>query len=543
VPRACQRQIHRRFCFANAAALRKMPVLFAAFLCCGVSYAQQPPAGYRETVLAIQNHIESGDLEGARRILSGAMRAYPSNGGLENLLGIVEVQQGNHDEARQSFSEAIRHSPKLLSAYLNLGRLDLETAAGDLARQAEALRVYESALQIDPHNSEANYEAAAILTRTGKYQESLNHLARLGADEHAKVAVQILVCADEAALGRRAEADKSAEALAADQELTEQDVAVMLPALKAARRADLIEKFLIASEARHPLSASSLRTLGLAQEADGKLVLARATLERAFSADPTSIVPLIDLARVAQESKDNMGALGYLAHARDLRPEDASLSFQFGMICAQMNLFTESEKALTEAVKLAPDNPLYNLDLGIVISYDHDPTQALPYLQKFNVLRSDDPAGYLAIGTAYFRSKDYDNAGPWLARAAGREKTAASANYYLARIAREKGMLDEAVADLTKSDKLKPDQPEVLAELGQIHVQQRKYDEARAELTQALQIDADNYAANFGLLQLYVRTGDPRRAEQTKRFEAVKDQGEQESHEMLRVIEVDRHAP
>lgn len=536
----CRPTIHRLLRFANANALRKAPVLLVSLLSCGIAYAQSFPAGYRQTVLAIQSHIESGDLEGAHRMLAEARRTYANDGGLENLSGVVEVQQGNPVQARRDFTDAIRHNPKLVGAYLNLGRLDLESGDNDPARLSEALGVYESALKIEPQNAEANYEAATILTSRGKYQQSLNHLASLNAAEHAKVTVQILVCADEAALGHRAAADKSASLLATDHDLTEEDVTLILPALKAARRADLIEKLLAAVNARRPLSASGLRTLGLAEEADGKLVLSRSTLEKAFSANPHLVAPLLDLARIARESKDDMGALGYLAHARDLEPKDASIPFQFGMICAQMNLFTESEKALTEAVKLAPDDPLYNLDLGIVISYDHDPTQALPYLKKFVALRPDDPAGPLAIATAYFRAKDYESAEPWLTRAAEFERTAASANYYLGRIAREKGQLHEAVADLTKSDRLKPDQPEVLAELGQIYVQLKRFEEARAELLRALKIDANNYAANFGLLQLYVRTDDPRRAEQTKRFEAVKDQGEQESREMMRVIEVSR---
>ena len=91
--------------------------------------------------------------------------------------------------------------------------------------------------------------------------------------------------------------------------------------------ADLIETLFSAAAARHPLSPAGLRILGLAQEAQGKLQPARATLESAFTAAP-SVDILEDLSRVAQAAGDNQGALGYIAHARDLQPNNASLAFR-----------------------------------------------------------------------------------------------------------------------------------------------------------------------------------------------------------------------
>jgi tetratricopeptide (TPR) repeat protein len=145
----------------------------------------------------------------------------------------------------------------------------------------------------------------------------------------------------------------------------------------------------------------------------------------------------------------------------------------------------------------------------------------------------------LALGIACFRATDYDAATPWLRQAAANVQTAAPAHYFLGRIDREKGQLNDAVAELQESEGLKPDQPDVLAELGQIYIQLKKYPDAERQLDKAIAVDPDNYAANFGLLQLYARTGDSRRADQSKRFDALKDRNEQQSREMMRVIEID----
>src|SRR5262249_50002385 len=125
--------------------------------------------------------------------------------------------------------------------------------------------------------------------------------------------------------------------------------------------------------------------------------------------------------------------------------------------------------------------------------------------------------------------------------AASNEKTAAEAHFYLGRIARQEGHRDEAIAELKQALALQPDQPDTLAELGQICVQSRDFDQATSYFDQALRKDPDNYAANFGLLQLYARTNDPRRDQQAHRFEQVKDMKQEQEKEMMRAIEIRRN--
>jgi tetratricopeptide (TPR) repeat protein len=281
-----------------------------------------------------------------------------------------------------------------------------------------------------------------------------------------------------------------------------------------------------------------LRAFALSQETAGNLVDARKTLEVAFTADPKSTAILVDLARVAKSQKDYQGALGYLAHARDLTPRDARLAYFFGLVCLDLNLLGEARKALDEAVKLEPDNPDYNYVMGSVSAFAQDPELALPYLKKFHSLRPQNSAGILALGTTYFRAKDLDTAAVWLRQAADNPKTAAAAHYYLGRIARQQARLDDAINELKLSNQLKPDRPETLAELGQIYVQQRKFAEAEKELSHALAINPDNYAANFALLQLYARTADPRREQQARRFDEIKNTSESQYQDMMRIIEI-----
>lgn len=495
-----------------------------------------------QEIQAIQQRIEANDIAGARALLQGAQRTHPANGGLENLLGVVEVQEGHRERAEVAFRAAIAHQPTVVGAYLNLARLLLETQGSSEKRRTEALELYQRAVRIDPTNTEAHFQAASLLLESERYAQSLAHLDQLGATDRRRIGPLVVRCADEAALSHKDAADRAASALAQDPGLSEQDIMSALSALRMAHRADILELLLTAVEKRTPLSSGGLRILGLAEEAEGKFAESRATLERAYAARPSDVIVLSDLARIAEERKDYQGALGYLAHARDLQPSNAAFAYEFALDCLKMNLLEEARKAAAQAAQLEPENATYQYGMGMITLAERSALEALPFLLKYHRLRPEDPGGDLALGTVYYRAKDYDAATPWLKKASFNGNTAGRALLYLARIDREKGNLEVAAAELQQSSKIDPSQPDVLAEQGQIDVQRRRYAEAEEALSKALQLDPDNYAANFGLLQLYVRSSDPRRSDQSKRFDALKQRNEELSREMMRVLEIDSSA-
>lgn len=512
--------------------------LFLPFLLWPASARAGTGDSYEQTVLAIQNQIETGNFDEARALIAEATRRYPHNGGLENLVGVVEIQQGHNDAARKAFAAAIADDPHLIGAYLNLSRMDMEAAATQRTARAEALRLCLKVLQLDPSNEEAHYQAATVLFWNQEYRLSLEHLEKLSAPSRTKIGAEALDCGDVAALGSHARTEQAAKALAANPDLTEQDADTCLSTLRAAKRADLIEEVFAAAANHQALSPEGLRTLGLAQEGEGKLPEARTTLEKAFAANDKSVDILEDLTRVAKTAGDDQGALGYLAHARDLQPTNAALAYEFGTVCLRIGLFAEARKAMGEALRLDPDNPDFNLGMGTVVSFSADPSQSLPYLARYHSLRPKDPEGVLALGAANYRAKDYDTASQWLRQAVASPRTAAEAHFYLGRIARQEGRVDEAVSELKQSFALQPAQADSLAELGQISVQRHDFSQAATYLNQALHQDPDNYAANFGLLQLYARTGDTRREQQSRRFDEIKAMRDERERQMMRAIEI-----
>jgi tetratricopeptide (TPR) repeat protein len=514
-------------------------VVFVGFvLSSSISSAQ---SGKEQRILQIQELMQRGDLPEARKLLSQSKKEFPSDAGFDNLLGIIEAQERNYKAAESAFQSAIARAPKFTGAYLNLGRLYLENSSADGEALSKALRTYRNLLRYQPENLEANYQTAVILQLRGDYRGSLEQLSRLPESYRRSAQALSLYCANYAGLGERARTGESAETLIKHQDFSEADVNSILPALAKAQAYDLSVKLLEGLISRDLGSPEARQRLGLLYENLDRLDEARAMLDKSATGEKPltgQIGLLIDLARVAHKQRDFQGALGYLAHARDLEPQNAGIHYFFGLVCIDMNLGVEAHAALEKAVKLEPENPQYNFVMGFVSSYRHNPEEAIPYLEKYLRLKPGDARGKLIIGMAYFRSKNYEAAQTALKDALSERATSAPARYYLGSIARQENRIDDAVRELEQALQIKPDYPDALAELGQCRLQERDYPKAENLLQRALKLDPQHYNANFNLLTLYRRTNDPRADEQTAKFEELKKKREERAQDFLRLIEV-----
>jgi tetratricopeptide (TPR) repeat protein len=281
----------------------------------------------------------------------------------------------------------------------------------------------------------------------------------------------------------------------------------------------------------------------MAYEAAGRLDAARESLEAAASARPDAVPILMDLARVTQKAGDRRGALGYLAHARDLAPNDARIHFLFGMICVELDLGVEAYNSLKKAVELDPENASVNYAMGAVSLHRRDPSEAVPYFRKYAALKPDDPRGPLGVGLAWFKARDFASARPELERAARNPSTAAAANYFLARIAREENDVPRALALVDLALQARPEYADAWAERGLLHLRQRELDAAEKDLRRCLELEPDNYLGNLNLLALYQRARDARQDEQARRVEELSARREEKADEFRRVIEIRPEGP
>ena len=488
-------------------------------------------------LVRIQQSIQSGDLRGARRELQEVLGRLPGEPRIYNLLGVIDAQENNFAAAESNFRRATQLAPRFTGAYVNLGRLYQEHESQPGAVE-KAVDVYQKLLDFEPDNIEANYQVALLLNQLGKFGPSLDHLARLTVGARQRAPVLALRCANNAALGRRAQAEAATKQLSAADDLTEADVLPILPALHAHHADDLAIRLLEAVAKRGLGSNMGLQALAGLEEKQGRFKEARESLEKDLQLEAPSAPVLIRLAKLAYQTGDLEGAVGYLAHARDLEPGNAAIHFFFGMVCIELKLPPEAKQSLKEAVRLDPDNPYYHYALGAVLLQQKNSDEAIPQFRNYRDSRPDDPRGNFALGVAYFDADKLDAARKELESVAARPETRVGANLYLGRLAVREDNLTEAANRLRQAVESDPSSPEPYAELALVHIRRKEFVLAESNLTRALKIAPNDFRSNLNLLVLYQRTKDPRAEPQARRVEQLQKAGEERERLLLRSLEI-----
>ena len=493
----------------------------------------------RVILAEIQQLLEQGDFTTARTRLAQALRKFPNEAALYNFMGVVEAHAGNYRAAELDFQDAVEKAPRFTGAYLNLAHLYQEHPDKIPQALKKALETYQRLLKFEPDNLEANYQLALLLQIQGSFQSSLEHLRRLPVDaQHGPRALAVR-CADYAALEERGQADSAAQELAQRADLLESDVTSILPVLEKHDRPDLEIMLLAALTERKLASSFALYKLGVVYEHQGEYQQAREVLEKISQQGPNAVPLLIELARIADKQGDNKGALGYLAHARDLEPANAATHFFFGMVCVKENLAEEAYRSLKKAVMLDPNNAYYNYAFAAVaVELKEYASESIPYFKKYIELRPQDPRGRLALGAGYFYNYEDEQARKVLEEVADIPQTAAAAHYFLGRVATHQGRFADAIKELEQALAAQPRFADAHAEMGLVFLKQNLYAQAEKSLRQALDQDPDSYTANLNLMILYQRTEDPRAEEQSKRFEKIRQERAGRAQEFLRTIVV-----
>lgn len=491
-----------------------------------------------DVILTIQADISRNQLPEAKAKLASALDRDPDNGGLYNLRGIIEAQEGNFDAARADFSTAVKLSPKLVSAYLNLGRIYQMRSDTQPPELQKAIHTYEQALRIDPSQQEARRKLAMLFEWQGDFAKSLAHLQKLPEAEASRSAALSIRCADLAGLGRKNEARAAAKLLLNSADLSEADVLATLPVLEA-KNLDEITRELIEGLAQRSLAtARSLEHLAATYERLHQLTLCRKTWERIAIQKPNDSKSLLALARIAYKQQDRLAALGYLAHARDLEPENALVHFVFGLISWELQVPIEAKSSVGKALSLKPDDYLINYAMGILTLQGGNAGDAASYFRKLIELNKVDPRGPYGLGIAYYYMKEYEQARVELRSVTTDPVNGAGAHYFLGRIARIERNLEEAASELNLAIQAKADYAEAYAELALVHIRTKEYEAARRNLDRAMQVDPDGFLANANLLILYQTTKDPRseaQAERLRELEKKRSELQELSYRTIRI--------
>lgn len=258
--------------------------------------------------------LARGDLEAADARLSLALEYSPRF--VEALVnqGLVELQRGNFERARELFTRARRLNADVAQPHHALGIL-----AERQARPDEASRHYYDALAVDPGFAPARANLARLLFDARMFEEALVQFKRL-----SEVAPDLPEAAQGLAetllrLGRVDEAEavtrQASERFPDSAELTVLAARSLLRQGNVARAIELLSPL---GYGRDDVAANALGWLATAELLRGQPRLAVGAAKRALSLDPSSTVATYAMAQ-ALEALGDPAAITWQRRARGRR--------------------------------------------------------------------------------------------------------------------------------------------------------------------------------------------------------------------------------
>lgn len=502
---------------------------------------QDPADPLLAELRVVQAEVMSGSLDSAEATLKRLLLAHPEDPRLHNFMGVISAQRNDYPAAEASFRRALELAPDLLGAYYNLGRLYQENLARDPQALDKAIVTYQSLVRLAPSDLEANYQAALLLHFKGSFELSTGHLDRLPEPARRRTPARLLRAANEIASGRVADAERHLSLLVAARDLEEADIVKLAPSFRKHGGSRFLARLLEELLRRQQLSVEAAEGLAALQEEMGELETARLTLESLAPRHPDLPSLLIRLAWLSYQSRQYEKALGYLAHARDLTPEDSRVHLFFGLACVELNLSVEAMKSLEQAVSLDPSNPFPNYALGATVMRWREAAEAIPYLERYVAAFPEDPKGQFTLAEAHFLNKDYETSRRLMEPLLKAPESRINAHYYLGVMDRLDQQFDSAQEHLETVLRADPGRVDALSELGGLYTRLGRLEEAEQLLNRALEKEPDHYQAHLNLRTLYTRMRDPRADAQKDKLEQIKEGRWRTYAESLRTIEVVPH--
>ena len=217
------------------------------------------------------------------------------------------------------------------------------------------------------------------------------------------------------------------------------------------------------------------------------------------AAQPEMVAALYDALGEAYENQKNWaGALGAYTKSIDAMPKEPAYQLHKGLALINSNRKNDAVPFLAKVIELDPQSTDPQsaealLQLGAIFIEKRNWPEAQDKLTRYVALRKDDSLGWFNLGVAY----DYASA------------------------------FDKALDAYSKAEKLDEKNAAIHNNVGRIHFKRGKYDDAIAELQEALKLDGQSPDARHNLAIVYSEQArnlaDAKKTEESKAKYAAAD--------------------
>lgn len=410
---------------------------------------------------------DSGDLDAADAAYREAMLKISNPAPLQMKIGYNLLQQGQSDEALQTFQQ-VGNGPTALA-----GQALALTATMTTANQAEAERLISRALAAAPADPDVLVAAGLVNIRGGNLDAALKALTQASQQPSPDYRAFAYLSAVQLA-------DKQGEA-----------------ALQSAGKAVALA----------PCSGLARESLGTADFYAGDLREAQAEAQAALKLAPTSPTAHVLAANVAVAQGDLSEGMREAELALSLDPRQASAWQLIGMISLTQNNLKRAEKAFAQALELQPKLVTAQTGQGMVMARQGRLGRALKAQEGAVSLDPDQAAAHNNLGSVYLQKGRLAEAKAEFGRALELQPDWGLVHANLALAHLEGNEFAQAVHEGELAVKLGDRSARTYTTLGRVYLEQNRVNKAWAALRQALENDSDYALARLHLAEVYFRLG------------------------------------
>jgi len=171
----------------------------------------------------------------------------------------------------------------------------------------------------------------------------------------------------------------------------------------------------------------------------------------------------------------------------------------------QVGYWQNAVTLFENAIKVTPDNPLAQNNLGAALYEDGRFDEAMVYYKKAILIAPEYTEALSNLGAAYYKQENYDKAAFYFEKALKNLKKDANAHDKLGVVLLAQGKLDEAMAYFTKAIQINPEYANAHNNLAIVLSGQGKYEEAELHYLEAIKFDTEHPDAHYNLGSLLLR--------------------------------------
>jgi tetratricopeptide (TPR) repeat protein len=226
-------------------------------------------------------------------------------------------------------------------------------------------------------------------------------------------------------------------------------------------------------------------------------------------------------------------ALAALTSARKLAPEDADVSYEYGMVALRMALLPDAISTFQQSLKVRDDNALALYGLGRAYLDSAKFEDARQQFARYVQLQPEDASGHYALGMALTSLQRSDEARHEFEKSIALKPAQTESYFRLGVLQLDARDRDAAESNFRRVLERDPNHAGALAALGRLELERKHYSEAANLLEKAIASNDSLREGHYYLGLTYARMG--RSAESEKQLQ-IAERLEHEELERQRTV-------